>query len=313
MVCAAAAAEETSRLQGRPGEPALLVRHEAGPGPAVVLVHGNTFPSALSFAYRIDGRSWMDDLRARGFDVWAFDFAGYGGSDRPKTMDEHGAAPGATPDAAAQIGRVADHVLRTSGRRRLSIVAHSWGTLPAGMFASLRPHQVDRLVLFGPVARRDGGTPPEAPGAGATLSTQTSQWASFRAGVPDGADPPFPRDLFVSWARDYLATDPGSASRTPPAVRVPSGPQYDVMRAWTGHFPYEPARLRRPTLLVRGGWDAVTTDADIAPLKRAFARVPGGARTLELPGGTHRMHLETSRQLLFDAVGKFLTPPAGQN
>lgn len=70
---ASASAETVERLAGAAGEPALLIRHAPGPGPIVLYVHGSTFPSALSVAYRLDGRSWMDDLRARGFDVAATD------------------------------------------------------------------------------------------------------------------------------------------------------------------------------------------------------------------------------------------------
>src|SRR6202161_335492 len=46
--------------------------------PKIVLyVHGATFPSALSIAYRFDGRSWRDELCHAGFDVWGLDFYGF--------------------------------------------------------------------------------------------------------------------------------------------------------------------------------------------------------------------------------------------
>lgn len=35
----------------------------------VLYLHGATFPSALSIAYRFDGRSWRDALAETGFDV----------------------------------------------------------------------------------------------------------------------------------------------------------------------------------------------------------------------------------------------------
>ena len=55
---------------------------------AVLYVHGATFPSALSIAYRFDGRSWRDSLCDAGFDVWGPDFCGFGHSDRYSQMDE---------------------------------------------------------------------------------------------------------------------------------------------------------------------------------------------------------------------------------
>src|SRR5262245_48851609 len=76
------------RIPASPAIPGLFVRRQPPIGakrearcPALY-VHGGTFPSALSIAHRFDGYSWMDHLATAGFDTWAFDFAGYGESDR---------------------------------------------------------------------------------------------------------------------------------------------------------------------------------------------------------------------------------------
>lgn len=303
-----AIAENMIRLAGRPGEPALLVRHQPGPGPSVLFVHGATFPSGLSVAYKIDGRSWMDDLRDRGFDVWAFDFAGYGGSDRPPAMQEEGdqAPPvGRAQDAAAQIERVAKHALDLRCRTRLALIAHSWGTIPAAIFAGQRPELVDRLVLFGPVALRKSSSG-NAPAGGSYSVSAADQWRSFQAGLPEGQSSLVAPALFETWARAYLASDPGSETRTPPSVRVPTGPQHDLVQAWSGRFVYDPATVRAKTMIVRGEWDHITRDADAAWLVDALSQVLGGAQDVKLPRGGHRMHLEENRQALFDAVGAFL-------
>jgi hypothetical protein len=41
-------------------------------GNVVLYVHGGTFPSALSIAHRLDGRSWRDELAASGLASVAF-------------------------------------------------------------------------------------------------------------------------------------------------------------------------------------------------------------------------------------------------
>ncbi len=299
LAAAPSAAEEVTRLTGTRGEPALLLRHAPADGPAVLYIHGATFPSGSSIAYRIDGRSWMDDLRTRGFDVWAFDFAGFGGSDRL-------AAPyrGDAGDSVREIERVVRHILRQAGRKRLALIAHSRGSLPAGMFAARHPELVERLVLFGPVALRHEPAEP-VPATPTYPVTAEDQWNGFQWGVPAG-ETVIARERFEVWAHDYLATDPTSGSRTPPSVLVPSGPQRDLAAAWAGHYPYDPTAIRAPTLIVRGEWDPVTTDADAAWLVARLSRIPGGARDVRLPGGAHRMHLEARRQALFDAVGAFL-------
>jgi pimeloyl-ACP methyl ester carboxylesterase len=290
-------------------EPALLLRRAPGNGPAVLYVHGATFPSASSIFYRIAGTSWGDDLAARGFDVWAFDFAGYGGSDRPAAMAALAGAPvGRADDAARQIERVVRHVTASRGGGRVMLLAHSWGTLPAIRFAGAHPELVERLVLFGPVAQRDGkaAATTEAP---ALQVSAEDQWRSFQAGLPAGEASPIAPAIFEDWVRDYLASDKTAADRRPASVRVPSGPQADFNDAWAGRLPVDPSRVRAPTLIVRGAWDPITQDRDAAWLVAALRNVPGGARDAVLPRGAHRMHLEINRQALFDVVAGFLAEP----
>jgi pimeloyl-ACP methyl ester carboxylesterase len=309
---APAVAEEELTLSGPDGSPAIALRHEPGPGPTVLYVHGSTFPSALSIAYRIDGRSWMDDLRERGLDVWAFDFVGYGESDHPAAMKETGARAvpfGRSAEAADQIERVVQFILKKEDKKRVSLIAHSWGTIPAAVFAIRRPEMVDRLVLFGPVAERQG--PPTEPMRSASLLVSAEdQWQGFHSGLPAGQGPLISRSVFDPWASAYLRTDAESGTRTPRAVLVPSGPSADVAEAWTGHLPYDPRAVTSKTLVVRGEWDSVTRDVDAAWLVSKLTAVPGGARDIKLPRGSHRMHLEENRQVLFDAVGKFLLSPS---
>lgn len=293
------------------GEPALSVHHERGPGPSVLYVHGATFPAALSMNYRMDGKSWADDLHSRGFDVWSFDFAGYGGSDRPAAIQlasvPRDKVPDRAPDAAHQIERVVRYIRDQSHHSRVSIIAHSWGTIPTGLFVGTRAEWVDRLVMFGPVAQRDGGEHDTSPTAPFRLISASDQWNSFQSGVPKGNGSPISKEHFAPWVKAYLATDPTSQQRTPPSARVPAGADVDFDDAWNGRLPYDPASICVPTLIVRGEWDAIARDADAAWLVKAMKNVPGGARDMKIPSGAHRMHLEENRQALFDAVGDFLS------
>jgi len=311
---ASAPAEEVGFLLDTPGEPSLSVRHLPGQGPPVLYVHGATFPAALSVSYRIDGMSWADDLQGRGLDVWSFDFAGYGGSERPGSMMpssvEHSDVPGRAQDAARQIERVVAHIRQQTQRSRVSIIAHSWGTIPAALFSGTHPDWVDRLVLFGPVAQRNSAASTDAPKSSFTLVTASDQWQSFQSGVPADESSPIGKAEFDRWAEAYLASDPTSGLRTPPSAMVPGGPDADFDDAWHGRLPYDPAAVQAPTMIVRGEWDPITRDADAAWLANAMRNVRGGVRDVKLPRGGHRMHLEQNRQALFDAVGAFLTEQA---
>ena len=305
----ASEAGEVMRLAGTAETPGLLVRRAAGAGPSVVYVHGATFPSALSVAYRFDGRSWLDDLQERGFDVWGFDFAGYGGSDRPASFSgpAHDNPPyGRAPEAAQQLARVIEHVLDVTGKARVSLVAHSWGTIVAGLYASLHPERVERLVPFGPIAQRkpSGLAAPEGIGAWRLVSI-ADQLARFIEDVPQGHPPALIEPRLADWAPAYLASDAQAASRRPePAVKIPSGPRADISSAWSGRLGYDPSQVTAPTLIVRGAWDSLCTDSDTQWLRKRLGA--SETRDVVIPEGTHLMHLEHARFGLFEATGAFL-------
>jgi pimeloyl-ACP methyl ester carboxylesterase len=289
------------------GEPTLLVRHLPGAGSPVLYVHGATFPSALSVAYRFHGRSWMDDLAACGFDVWSFDFAGYGGSDRPQTMsgDRNGPPIGRASDAAAQLARVVHYITTSTDHLRVSLIAHSWGSMPAGLFAGQHPERLDKLCLFGPLARRDtpGLPPPNSVGAWRLVSV-AEQLARFVKDVPSERTPVLIEPELETWGPAYLASDPEAMRRTPPAVRIPAGPAADILAAWSGELAWRPEEVVCPVLIVRGEWDSVSTDEDANwLLSRISAPVRQGTR---IPNGTHLLHLEQNREKLFAAADAFL-------
>jgi pimeloyl-ACP methyl ester carboxylesterase len=300
--------ERVLTLPGTGGEPSLLLRCCAGTGHAVLYVHGATFPSALSVGYRFAGRSWLDDLAAHGFDAWAFDFAGYGGSDRYAGMDgpREGAPLGRADEVAKQIARVVDYVIEATGCERVSLIAHSWGSVPAALYATQHPERVDALCLFGPIAQRTTpGLPlPESAGAWRQV-TVAEQLARFVGDVPAGQPRVLIDEDLRYWGPAYLATDPTSSSREPPSVRIPSGPQADVLAAWSGALPYSPEKVVAPTLIVRGEWDHVSNDDDADwLLSRSAAPI---RKDVKIAKGTHLMHLEQCRDALFAAVRGFLS------
>lgn len=291
------------------GAPALLVRRQPADGPAVLYVHGATFPSALSVAYRFEGRSWMDDLQAHGYDAWAFDFAGYGGSDRYATMDgpQEGEPAGCADPAAKQVGRVVELICAVTGRNAISLIAHSWGSMPAALFATRVPGRIDSLCLFGPVLHREGSE--IRPAVRWRLITLEAQLARFRADAPPGHPPVLIEPELELWGPAYLATDPAAHSYAPPAVKVPGGPDADVAAAWSGQLPYNATAVRAPTLVVRGEWDSLCTDADARWLLSRLQHP--GRFDAKIARATHLMHLERGRDGLFAAVRNFLDRTVG--
>ncbi|HEY6336058.1 MAG TPA: alpha/beta hydrolase [Alphaproteobacteria bacterium] len=281
-------------------------------GKSVLYVHGGTFPSALSVAHPFDGRSWRDELCAAGFDVWALDFHGFGRLSDPYPEMAHpaeGLAPlGRAEEASRQLEQALRFISARQGCGRISLIAHSWGTMVAGRLAGRAPDLVDRLVFFGPIARRTEAALPAAGRVrlpGWRLISLRDQWDRFVADVPPGEAPVLLKRHFERWGECYLDVDPASRSRVPAAVKVPSGAFQDIFDAWAGELAYDPGRIRAPVAIIRGEWDGMCTDADARWLFDALSSAPI-RRDVKIARATHLMHLESARYALYRETEAFL-------
>jgi pimeloyl-ACP methyl ester carboxylesterase len=275
----------------------------------VLYVHGATFPSALSIAYRFDGTSWRDVLNKAGFDVWGLDFHGFGQSDRYPEMNEPAQSHpplGIAQEAAKQIEAAVRFILAHQGVERISLISHSWGSMPTGIFAAAFPALVDRLVFFAPIVRRgplNDQLPPAFPAW--RIVTPEDQWNRFIEDVPVNEPPVLSRQHFEEWSELYLDSDPESRSRDPVGVKTPLGPASDILKAWHGQLAYDPAEIRSPVAIIRGEWDRLTRDDDACWLFNAFRHAPV-KRDIKIGRGTHLMHLETTRPALWRECVCFL-------
>lgn len=251
-------------------------RDGAKPRRAVIYVHGATFPSALSIAHRFDGRSWRDALCAAGFDVWALDFYGFGGSGRYPEMDRPAADNSplcVAEDATKQLEAAIRFILGHQDIEKISLISHSWGSMPAGLFAGAHPALVDRLVLFAPIAQRAHEKMPASFPAWRIVTLQ-DQWNRFVEDVPAQEPAVLSRVHFEEWGERYLDSDSESRAREPAAVKTPLGPFSEIIRAWHGQLAYDPAQVRAPVAIIRGEWDSLMRDDDARWLFDAFTGSP---------------------------------------
>jgi pimeloyl-ACP methyl ester carboxylesterase len=279
------------------------------PRRAVLYVHGATFPSALSVAHRFDGTSWRDALGAAGFDVWGLDFYGFGHSDRYAEMDRPAADNPplcVAQDAAQQLEAAIRFILGHQNIDALSLISHSWGSMPASLLASAHPALIDRLVLFAPISQRGPRryeTPPALPAW--RIVTLEDQWNRFVEDVPAHEPPVLSRVHFEEWGQRYLDSDPESRSRDPAGVKTPLGPLSEIIKAWHGRLAYDPAQVRCPVAIIRGEWDGLIPDDDARWLFDAFTHAPV-KRDIKIGRGTHLMHLEAMRLALWRESISFL-------
>jgi pimeloyl-ACP methyl ester carboxylesterase len=297
------------------GAPALQLRHmEKSGGHPVLCIHGATFSSAVSYGYRFaEGRSWEDALNAAGFDVWALDFEGYGGSESPEAYDKPPTErpfPVRATDAAQQIARAVQHILKATGHEKLSMIAHAWGTISAALYAIDHADVIEKLVLFAPVLKRQptpeslAKLPDPAKLRAWRRLTLAEQLTRFVSDTPKDEASVLAEPALEHWGPAWLATDATANTQTPPAVRIPGGPFADIVALWTGTDLYDPARLTSNILFIHGEWDNGCTAAEADSFKMQAHNATVTIRCL--PKSGHLALLETNRKLLWNEVNAFL-------
>ncbi len=108
------------------------VINEGGERGLALLLHG--FPE-LAFSWRHQ----IAALSGAGYEVWAPNLRGYGGSSRPGKVSDY------------DIDRLVDDVaglVDAAGRRRVTLVGHDWGAAIAWMFAIRQVRPLEGLVIM---------------------------------------------------------------------------------------------------------------------------------------------------------------------
>ena len=280
---------------------------------AVLFIHGASFPTLLAAGFEFEGKdSWMNFMAKRGFLSCGLDFLGFGASSRPTAMevDPMGAVPvDQAADAASQISVAVEYLRKKRAIKRLHVVAHSWGTIPAALFVAMHPTAASSLTLFGPVVPKQGP---------AIESTDYSWWsisARERYAQLQFADvlPARVRLLDAAvdrkWALEFAASGTQGKGVEDP-IRIPAGPIADTNAAMADHYPYLPQEVRIPMFVVYGNYDAVVNDAEAEAFLSRFTGSPLKWR-LRIDNGTHVLHLEQNRKSLYESVLAFIGSVGG--
>jgi pimeloyl-ACP methyl ester carboxylesterase len=212
----------------------------------------------------------------------------------------------AAKDGAEQLEAAVRFILGHQNIDTLSLISHSWGSMPVGLLAGRHPALLDRLVLFAPIAQRGPRRyeqPPRFPAW--RIVTLEDQWNRFVEDVPANQQPVLSRVHFEEWGQRYLDSDPESRARDPSGVKTPLGPFSDIIKAWHGQLSYDPAAVRAPVAIIRGEWDGLILDDDARRLFDAFTHA-ATKRDIKISRGTHLMHLEAMRLALWRESINFL-------
>ncbi len=263
--------------------------------PVLFLVHGSSL-SSLSFDITPPGHgeySLMNVFARYGFDVWTMDHEGYGRSSRTESNSD--IASGVEDLKAAM-----EVVQHETGQNRINFFGESSGALRAALFASVRPDNVNRLVL-GALTYTGKGSP--------TLKKRAEQTEFYRTHNRRPRDRAMIRSIFT---RDKPGTsDPAVGDFLADAElkfgdTIPTGTYLDM----TANLPVvDPRKVKAPVLVCRGEHDGIATEEDVWDFYR---QLPSGDRQYAiLPGLAHSLIFGINREQFWHAMHAFLTmPPA---
>ena len=274
--------DQLAELAVREKVPATIVNSASGRAPdgrVVLFVHGGFSPSEVAFDLPYRDYSWMTFLARAGFDVFAMDMTGYGGSTRPNMDDPCNVDPRhqkalipktlkaackasyphqlVTSDSeAADIDAVVEFIRKLRGVGRVSLVGWSGGGIRVGTYAVRHPYKIDKLVILASsnYSRTGPSAPPGAlPAPGFPIVFQPravaedERWTP-NVKCPDQVDPAI-RD--VVW-KEAMASDPVGAGWGPGGLRAPT-------RTYWGWNADNATKIRLPTLIMVGEDDRLMT------------------------------------------------------
>ena len=270
-------------------------RLAATPAGVLVLAHGSSVSALPTFDLVVPGAgeySMMNVFARLGYDVWTFDFSGYGRSSMPSGNSD-------IAMGAADLLAVTDLIRRETGMDKVLLMGESSGALKCGRFAMDHPERVARLVLE--AATWTGAGSP-------TLGLRAQQVEYYRTHATRPRDEAAILSIFT---RDKPGTADArvgpamAAAELPHGTIIPSGTYLDM----TANLPViDPAKITVPTLVARGEFDGIATEEDLLAF---FAKLATPDRQYSvIPGAAHSLSMGLERARYWHVMQGFLSMPS---
>ncbi|GBQ90737.1 alpha/beta hydrolase [Gluconobacter albidus] len=279
------------------------------PQRTILLMHGATLPAESLFDVPVGEGAFMDLLAQEGFDVYALNVRGFGGSTRPDGM---GGAPEAalpqvrTETAVRDLSTAVDYLLVTLAIPRLCLIGMSWGGTVTGAYTAAHNDKVEKLTLIAPqwindgVSRLDPGGPVPAY---RRFNVQAFRQRWLEGAPEQKREEILPAGWFEQWAAVILASDPAEQDGV---IRAPAGMIQDVRDYWSaGKAFYSPEKITVPVLLLHAEWDL---DVTTQQMRNLFSRFFNASyrRWIEIGEGTHMVVMERNRWQVLEEILLFL-------
>lgn len=272
----------------------------------ILLLHGSSFPSKLSFGFSMTGGSWADYLVAHGYRVYMLDFLGFGDSDRYPEMIESltSAEPlGQLADVSNDVASAVSFILDKDAVASIDLLGHSWGSAVAADYAQSDEGKIKNLVLYASIYHHNDvhDKPLTLVPAYKDLSA-TTRVESLNNLAPTTSL--LAKKMFDEWPQQWLASDPLTNNSS--SVRYPAGPSIDVQNLLRGKRLFNASQIKNNVLVIRGEHDKFPSNEHA---NRLFEDLTSAKHKqyVVIGEGTHVIHLEKNRRQLYQQVMSFLT------
>ncbi len=281
-------------------------------GVPVLLVHGGGSGGLASFDLNVPGYSVAAALANAGHSVYVMDVRGWGCSTRHASLNdppENNPPAVTSSEAVRDISAIADWIRQRNQGRRMALLGWATGGHWVGAYTSLNNGKVSHLImlnsLYGVNAPWELSKTFEDPArpdkfnrqAGAyRLSTAKGLLTKWNETIPV-TDKSQWREPAVAEAyqRAALASDPTSAQRTPPSMRIPAAYRLESYNLSQGQKYWEATDITVPTLVIRGKRDFWSRPEDLKALKAELVNAPT-VKTMTISNGiAHLEHIPNRR------------------
>jgi pimeloyl-ACP methyl ester carboxylesterase len=264
--------------------------------PVLFLVHGSSLSARPGYDIQVPGRgtdySMMDHCAHAGFDVWTMDHEGYGRSSRSQ-RNSNVAMAVEDLDAAMEV------VARETGRTRAHFYGQSGGALRAALYAQLRPHKVDKLILDAFVWTGEGSP---------TLIKRREHLDKWRASHIRPIDNSFMHSIFTRdrpGTSEMIVADVVAEEELKFGSTMPTGTYLDM----SAHLPLvDPEKIACSVQIIRGEHDGIATVQDLLAFFEKLQN-PDKQFTV-LPGSAHIAQFGLNFPRFYHVLFGFLKMPA---
>lgn len=272
----------------------------------ILLLHGSSFPSELSFGFSMTGGSWADYLVAHGYRVYMLDFLGFGDSDRyPEMIDslKYAKPLGQLTDVSTDVASAVSFILDKETVTSIDLLGHSWGSAVAAHYAQRDEGQIKNLVLYASIYHRNEvlDKPLKLVPAYKDFSA-IARVKSLNSLAPTTSL--LANNMFEQWPEQWLTSDPLTNNSS--SVRYPAGPSIDVQNLLRGKSLFNASQIKNNVLVIRGEHDKFPSNEHA---NRLFEDLTAAKHKqyVVIGEGTHVIHLEKNRRQLYQQVMSFLT------